>query len=93
MKVSSWAHLFKLDTNPIPQPSFSVNHNVSWEIKNKSTFCEWGKGLIEWFLIKVKGLGEILVKSAEVLSLNPELAEVSDFTKKHLLQPFRSWSS
>ena len=27
-----------------------------------------------------------MVKSAEVLSLNPELAEVSDFTKKLLLQ-------
>ena len=54
--------------------------------KNKNTFCEWGKGLIVWFLIKVKGLGDILVKSAEVLSLNPELAEVSDFTKKLLLQ-------
>ena len=53
---------------------------------NNSTFCEGGKGLIVWFLIKVKGLGEILVKSAEVLSLNPELAEVSDFTKKLLLQ-------
>ena len=37
-------------------------------------------------LIKVKDLGDILVKSAEVLSLKPDLAEVSAFTKKLSLQ-------
>ena len=65
---------------------FLCNHDVSQEEKNKNTFCEWGKGLIVWFLIKVQGLGDILVKSAEVLSLKPDLAEVSDFTKKLSLQ-------